>query len=452
MRRFMTVMILAVGVGSPIASAADEAPYALSDAYRDALAHDATYRGAVEQRLATQDGVGINRAGLLPELRYRYSKTRNNTFTERENARGEQENEHRRYSSDVSMFVLQQPLFDYSAYSQYQQSLADALASDESLRQQRLDLATRLLKAYTDAVYARDRRVIGKQRLEAMDALAKYNAHMLKYGEGTVTSTLETATQYQTAEAEWLDADAALEEALDHLAVMIGHRVDTERLPHLGSLGALPALDQEGPSVWRDRMLAQSPQIATLQHRLDAARYAEKAAFGEHLPIITAFAQDVRQDSNDVSEYRQRVHNEGTFGVQIDVPIFTGGRASSTVDQRGHQLEQAHISLDQAIEESLSLLDVAQRRLSTGRMRLQHLEEGVNTAHRLIDATEHSVRGGERSNANVLDAQQSYYSLQLLLARTRYDYLQSWLQVQTLTGQLNDDQLLLVTHCFTRSP
>lgn len=446
MRYFIALCAVWLGMGSANASTAPA--YSLADAYRDALTHDTTYRGAIEQRLAAQDGVGINRAGLLPELRYRYSKTRNNTFTEHENAYGEPVDEHRKFSSTVSMFVLQQPLFDYGAYAQYRQSLEDALASDEALQQQRLDLATRVLKTYTDAVYARDRYVIGQQRLDAMKALAQYNARMLKFGEGTVTSGLETATQFQTAEADWLDASAALEESLDQLSVLTGHRIDSAQLPQLGGLGGLPALDQEAPELWRQRVLSGNPQIMALQHRLEAARYAEKAAVGEHFPVITAFAQDVRQDSNDVSAYRQRTHNEGTFGVQIDVPIFTGGRTSSTIDQRGHQLAQAHIILDQAIEASLSLLDGAQRRLGNGRARMQHLETGVDTAHRLIDATEHSVKGGERSNANVLDAQQNYYSLQLMLARSRYDYLQSWLQIQTLTGQLNDAQIALINQTF----
>jgi protease secretion system outer membrane protein len=72
----------------------------------------------------------------------------------------------------------------------------------------------------------------------------------------------------------------------------------------------------------------------------------------------------------------------------------------------------------------------------------------VDTATKLIEATQKSIQGGERVNLDLLNAQSQYYQALQDLAKARYDYINASLRVKSDAGVLTKDDLREVSGYF----
>ena len=77
------------------------------------------------------------------------------------------------------------------------------------------------------------------------------------------------------------------------------------------------------------------------------------------------------------------------------------------------------------------------------------LQKSVNSATLLVQATRQSVKGGERTNLDVLNAQQQQVAAKRDLAQARYNYLISFLKLRVAAGTLNIDDLRTVAGYFS---
>lgn len=75
----------------------------------------------------------------------------------------------------------------------------------------------------------------------------------------------------------------------------------------------------------------------------------------------------------------------------------------------------------------------------------------MEVAKKLIDATRMSIRGGERINLDLLNAQSQYYQARSDLAKARYDYLNSFLHLNADAGTLSAEDIKKLGKSFARS-
>lgn len=127
----------------------------LLDGYHLALENDPQFQAAIQEHEAGRQYRALGRAALLPRLVYSYNRGRSWSDVTQTTTRGDFK-EDRDYDSYVSTLSLQQPLFDYEAFSRYRKGVAQALLSDERFRSQSQELLVRVLEAYTGALLAQD--------------------------------------------------------------------------------------------------------------------------------------------------------------------------------------------------------------------------------------------------------------------------------------------------------
>ncbi|MGV8651143.1 TolC family protein, partial [Pseudomonas aeruginosa] len=108
--------------------------------------------------------------------------------------------EDRDYDSYVSTLCLQQPLFDYEAFSRYRKGVAQALLSDERFRSQSQELLVRVLEAYTGALLAQDHIELARAQKRSDREHLKPNQRQLERGNGTRTDTLEPQARFNLAQ------------------------------------------------------------------------------------------------------------------------------------------------------------------------------------------------------------------------------------------------------------
>lgn len=444
MKKFPLIGLLLACVWLPTAVQAAMGPFQV---YEQALRRDPTYLAAFKAREAGQEYRAIGRAGLLPSLWYSYNKGRNDSEV-RYLGDSRRQKEDRTYNSMGSTFILQQPLFDYEAYSSYRKGVAQALFADESFRDQSQQLLVRVMTSYTQALFAQDQIAISVASKQAYRQQFQQNQRLFDAGEGTRTDILEAQARYELADAEEIKARNEQDAALRELGALIGEpAVRVEDLAPLRLGFALPVVDPSGYEAWQERALANNPQLASSRQALEVARYEVERNRAGHLPKVTAFATSRRQESDSGNTYNQR-YDTNTVGIEVSVPIFAGGGVLASTRQASRHLEQAEYELDGNTRSALIELRKQYNACESGASRLRAYERALVAAEALVVSTRKSVQGGERVNLDVLNAEQQLATTRRDLAQARYDYLLAWIKLHYQAGVLSETQLARVDEAF----
>ncbi|WP_432214453.1 TolC family outer membrane protein [Pseudomonas mosselii] len=444
MKKFPLIGLLLACAWLPTAVQAAMGPFQV---YEQALRRDPTYLAAFKAREAGQEYRAIGRAGLLPNISYSYNKGRNDSEV-RYLGDSRRQKEDRNYNSMGSTFILQQPLFDYEAYSSYRKGVAQALFADESFRDQSQQLLVRVMTSYTQALFAQDQIAISVASKQAYRQQFQQNQRLFDAGEGTRTDILEAQARYELADAEEIKARNEQDAALRELGALIGEpAVRVEDLAPLRLGFALPVVDPSGYEAWQERALANNPQLASSRQALEVARYEVERNRAGHLPKVTAFATSRRQESDSGNTYNQR-YDTNTVGIEVSVPIFAGGGVLASTRQASRHLEQAEYELDGNTRSALIELRRQYNACESGASRLRAYERALVAAEALVVSTRKSVQGGERVNLDVLNAEQQLATTRRDLAQARYDYLLAWIKLHYQAGVLSETQLARVDEAF----
>jgi protease secretion system outer membrane protein len=443
-KKFPLIGLLLACAWLPTAAQAAMGPFQV---YEQALRRDPTYLAAFKAREAGQEYRAIGRAGLLPSLSYSYNKGRNDSEV-RYLGDSRRQKEDRTYNSMGSTFILQQPLFDYEAYSSYRKGVAQALFADESFRDQSQQLLVRVMTSYTQALFAQDQIAISVASKQAYRQQFQQNQRLFDAGEGTRTDILEAQARYELADAEEIKARNEQDAALRELGALIGEpAVRVEDLAPLRLGFALPVVDPSGYEAWQERALANNPQLASSRQALEVARYEVERNRAGHLPKVTAFATSRRQESDSGNTYNQR-YDTNTVGIEVSVPIFAGGGVLASTRQASRHLEQAEYELDGNTRSALIELRKQYNACQSGASQLRAYERALVAAEALVVSTRKSVQGGERVNLDVLNAEQQLATTRRDLAQARYDYLLAWIKLHYQAGVLSETQLARVDEAF----
>lgn len=418
----------------------------LSDAYALALRNDPTLRAAIAERDAGVENLAIGRAGLLPNLSYRYSRARNDSEVTQRSQLGDVTSQ-RDYRSYSSTLTLQQPLFDYAVWSDYRRGVAQAALADERLRGRGQEMMVRVFSAYSEALFADEQIALAQAQRRTYAEQLQLNERLLKNGEGTRTDVLETRARYELAQAQEIEAGDNLDAALRSLQAITGEAMSAEDLaPMLPTLAVQPLVPSRF-EPWRDLAVAHNAELASQRHALDVADQGVERQRAGHLPSLSAYVSKGISSSSSESTYNQR-YDTDSVGIQLSVPLFAGGGVSARVRQAQAERDGLQFQVDAQVSDTLNQLRRQFNLCASSTAKIRAYGMAVNAASALVEATRRSVQGGERVNLDVLDAEQQLYGARRDLAQARHEYLRAWVQLRYLAGVLDAKDVEILNGYF----
>jgi protease secretion system outer membrane protein len=135
-------------------------------------------------------------------------------------------------------------------------------------------------------------------------------------------------------------------------------------------------------------------------------------------------------------------------GIQLNVPIYSGGQVSGLTRQAVASRERAKADLDRRTNLVMVELRKAHSTLQSSAARVDALNKAVNSSTLLMRATEQSIKGGVRINLDLLNAQQQQATSQRDLAQARYSYLLATLRLRAAAGTLTGDDVRKLSAYF----
>lgn len=424
-------------------------PFAI---YEQALRNDPVFLGAIKERDAGLENRLIGRAGLLPKLAYNYNKGRNTSKVTYLDERRQNQTDDRNYSSYGSTLTLQQPLLDYEAYAAYRKGVAQSLFADEAFRGKSQELLVRVLENYTKALFAQDQIDIAQARKKAYEQQFQQNEQMFRQGEGTRTDTLESESRYELATAEEIEARNEQDASLRELGALIGvPTIDIADLAPLDQHFQTFILQPANYDTWHEMAVANNPSLASQRQAVEVARYEVERNRAGHLPKVSAYASARQNESESGNTYNQR-YDTNTIGIEVNVPLYTGGGVSASTRQASRNMEQAEYELDGKTRETMIQLRRQFSACLSGVNKLRAYQKALVSAEALVVSTKQSILGGERVNLDALNAEQQLFTTRRDLAQTRYDYLMAWTKLHYYAGTLSEQDLAKVDEAFGQGP
>jgi protease secretion system outer membrane protein len=433
-----TALVCALS-GAALASWAQTSMMDLKQVYQAALEQDANIRASRAAADSGRERVPQARAGLLPQVSASAGRNNNNLDTTAPNILGTPVTTNDKYFSDNRTVQLRQPLMNMQRWLQFQQAKSIVEEAEANLDRDLQNLVVRVAGAYFETLMADEQLELVLAQIKTYTALVDAAQKGLAAGSGTRTDVDDAKARLDMAKAQELEARQNQDLTRRQLQLLVNQPVGAIAKLNVSAL-QLSAPEPANLDEWTRKAEASSPEIKAMQARLDAARREVSKAQAGHLPTLDAVAQWSNSGSENITRVNSRYENK-TIGLQLNIPLYSGGYVNSTIRQAVAEQTRAEETLE-ALRRDLGVrVHKEYRGVSEGVLRVRALEQAARSAEQMMKSTQMSLKAGSRTQLDVLNAQQQYTLALRDLAQARMVYLLSKVRLASLVG---DDALASV--------
>jgi outer membrane protein len=435
---------------SPTLLYAAESQQNLLDIYQLAVSSDPVLASARSANLASQEKVVQGRALLLPNATLSGNASHSNTDINYSGgasifsmAKPEQSFENYGYSLNVT-----QPLFRKQNLVQFQQSKIQVAQADKQLLLEQQNLILRVAQAYFDVLLAQDKiDLINAQKTAINRQLEQANANF-EVGTATVTDVNEAKARYDLTLAQEIAAINELEVKKRAVQAITGQTPQKFATVRADLNTAMP--DPHDMEKWAE--IAEQNNLTLLIQRKAlelASKDVERAEAG-HLPTLDAVGSYSDSRANGGANGFGNNLQNGTIGLQLQIPIYQGGAISSKAREAFANKQKAQDDVEAARRQAELDARQAYLNVSSAVAQVKAYEQALMSSQSQLDSTSLGYEVGVRTSVDVLNAQQQFFSAKRDLLQSRYNYLISALKLKSAAGQLSEADLTEINQQLLR--
>ncbi|MFJ7143490.1 MAG: TolC family outer membrane protein [Pseudomonas protegens] len=436
-------LAIAVSCASNGMAWAAEAPLTtktdLVSVYQEAVDNNADLAAARAQYGAQKEVVPQARAGLLPNLSAGADMSNTRTKFDEPSMTSTR-------SGNVYQATLAQPLFRADRWFQLQaaKDINEQASLQLSATEQNLILQS--AENYFAVLRAQDNLASTKAEEAAFKRQLDQSNERFDVGLSDKTDVLQSQASYDTARANRILAQRQVDDAFEALITLTNRDYNSIQ----GIVHTLPVLapTPNDAKAWVDTAAKQNLNLLASNYAVSAAEETLKQRKAGHAPTLDAVAQYKKGDNdalgfsnpNPLTRYGSDVEQR-SIGLQLNIPIYSGGLTSSQVREsysRLSQTEQQRESLRRQVVENTRNLH---RAVNTDVEQVQARRQSIISNQSAVEATEIGYQVGTRNIVDVLDAQRQLYTSVRNYNNSRYDYILDNLRLKQAAGTLNPGDL-----------
>ncbi|HEU4854181.1 MAG TPA: TolC family outer membrane protein [Nitrosospira sp.] len=444
--------LLFIGALSTPLQAAD-----IMDIYHEALENDAQFRAARFTHQAAQEKLPQGRAGLLPTVTL--AGVRRRQWIDIEKISGIGTATGTGVIARPSEVVIDnqsltitatQPIYRKENFAIYEQSKLQVAQADSEFIIAAQDLILRVAQAYLDILLAEVNLEVAEAQKKAISEQLAQAKRNFEVGTSTIVDTHEAQARFDLTAALQIGALNELEVRKRTLEQIIGRIPEdmvrpTEVPSDLLTL-KYPSM-QDWISVAEQNNLALKVQEAVYEI---AKKDVERAQAG-HYPTLDLVA--IYSDQKGVGGTitgRPIDLTSKEIGVQLSFPLFQGFAVQSRVREAVAIQEKVLQDLNNTRRNSVLQVSQQYLNVTNGIAQVTALKQALVSSQSQVDSTKLGQEVGVRTEVDVLNAQQLYYSARRDLAQARYNFLMSRLRLKAEAGELDEEDLKEVNDALFR--
>lgn len=449
----MRVLSLTFAIAAVLGSMAYAAPITqekvnLLEVYQLAVDNNADLAAAHADYKAQTERVPQARAGLLPQIGAGASNSSNRSKVDTD--RGTQSASR---SGLVYQASLSQPLFRLDRWYQLQaaQSSNEQSALELSAIEQNLILQS--AEVYFSVLRAQDNLATSNAEEAAFKRQFDLASERFDVGLSDKTDVLQAQAAFDAARANRMIAERMVSDAFEAVSTLTNvDLVALEGVKH--SLPILPPTPNDA-SAWVNSATEHNLSLQAINFAVQAAQDSVKQRKAGHAPTVDAIAQYQKGDNDNLGFVNSSMSlpppfsmpryngkaEQSSIGIQLNIPLYTGGMTSSQVREGAYRLDQAEQMRESLRRKTVQDARNFYRAVNTDVEQVQALKQAIISSQSAVEATEIGYDVGTRNIVDVLDAQRYLYAAVRNYNNARYDYILNNLRLQQTAGTLSPDNL-----------
>lgn len=429
-----SLIALALLAGFPALVAAEN----LSQIYKDAVKADPTYAGARALVEAARERVTQGKAGLRPQV--------NMTGDYKLNGQKSQPTD-----SQASLFVpsnrndyltwqaginASQPIYRPQNATDYDSAKLGLQQAESQASAAAQDLMVRVTQAYFDVLLAQDSVDYLKSQEAAIAEQLAQAKRNFEVGTATITDTYDAQARFDLVKAQQISAQNQFEVAVRALQQIIARMPG--KLATLVDPIALSLPEPNDIERWVEQAYKSSWDVAVQKSNLDLANAAlEKAKAGHH-PTLDAIG-GTTYNFNQGSGFGPGSESYGyVVGLEFALPLYTSGKLTGAVREAIANRSKAEQDYEAAKRQVAQNTRQSFLGVVSGLAETKALEQALASNKLSLDASKLGQEVGVRTQVDVLNAQERFFSARRNLQRARYNTILNQIRLKAAVGKLND--------------
>lgn len=426
----------------------------LMEVYQGALQHDPQLREAESIRLAALEAKPQSLAALLPQVAGTAGAGHDETDDSQRTLSGTTSTDS---TTDYTQYRLQltQTLFRWDQWLTLKRADSQVAQAEVDYRAAQQDIILRTAQRYFAVLVSQDTVDAAQATLEAVARQLVEAEKRFEVGLMAVTDVQEAKAAHDSALAELIAAQRELVTNKELLRELTGELYATLAVP--AEAMPLEVPQPESEDQWVKAALEQNLSLVSSRLAFEIASQDVRVARTGHYPTLDLVATLSGSDSDasrtvvdpygvqTPSPLDRNIDTNSLF-LQLNVPIYSGGRTSSRIRQQLYLQDAARDRL----ERTARVTERSARDTYLGVLseisRVKALRQAVESSKTALRATEASQAVGARTTVDVLNARRQLFQAQTNYSRSRYNYLLNRIQLKLASGILSQTDLEEINH------
>ncbi len=335
---------------------------------------------------------------------------------------------------------LSQPVFRYDRIVQLRQSDSVIAQAEAEYTAAEQDLILRTAEAYFGVLTAEDELEFRVSDKKAIARQLDQAQQRFEVGLIAITDVHEAQARYDLATADEIIARNELANSREQLREIIGVWLTDISRPST----ELPLIspDPDDIEAWSKVAQDQNLNIIAAQEATNTARENINLQRAGHYPNLDVVGSHAFDESG-AATFGSRSWTS-SIGLQVSVPIYSGGGVVSRTRQAEDDLEQSLETLDQQRRSTDRQARDAFRTVGAAISAVKAFKQAVVSNESALEATEAGFEVGTRTIVEVLDSQRDLLQARRDYQQARYQYILNGLSLKQAAGSLSPDDIAQV--------
>lgn len=431
--------LLMAGIFVPV-SRGDDAPNSvdLIQAYAEALKSNAAYRARLAQVEVVNQGEALTYGRLLPQVTLSAGYDYGHQKVDGDYYQIQNVDQSDDYGRGIVGVRLTQALYRPDLWGANDEATLRRSQARFQLDSAEDDLLVEVAEAYFGVLSAQDALRFAIAEFEAVD-------QQLEQVKGRAQGGLVTDADLQAAiaaqaisGADKIAAGSALSAAYARLDLAVGK--PTRYLKSLPEGLVMMKPEPADPKVWMERARVQNQDVLAAQASAQMATLELERQKKLRWPRLDAVG-NVSYLDNGGGITGDRTELEERIGVDLVVPIYSGGSVTAQIAQAEAGVQRQQALVDAAVAQASRDAQVAFLDSMGGLSQVPARKAAVEAARAAESSNKAGFDAGTRTSADVLRAVESRYDAERAYAAARYKFVVDSLKLKRSAGNLANADL-----------
>lgn len=308
----------------------------------------------------------------------------------------------------------------------------DVGASTATLQDARVSVIAEVTRDYFVLRGLQDQLALTTRNADNQMSTLTLTRNRLEAGRGNELDTSRAEAQWQTTLASIPSLEATIATTIYRLSVLTGRQPAalSERLTPVAVTPPLPPLNAIGTP---EQLLRRRPDVRVAERRLAAATARIGVAMGDLFPRVTMNGE-IGYAAPSFGDFGQSGARFFSFGPSITWAAFDLGRVQARIGESKALTDAALATYQSAVLNALEDTEGALITYGRAQTRRQALQIAAAASDKAADLARKRFEGGLIDFLEVLDAERTSLSAELLLSQSRTDSATSLIAVYKALG------------------